>query len=43
MFLRTDGVCLKNTIPNPCADWFLDKSWTEICRLDELNAYNGSY
>lgn len=43
MFLRTDGAGLKNTIPNPGADWFLDKSWNEMCRLDELNAYNGSY
>ncbi|VVC44482.1 Dynein heavy chain, domain-2,Dynein heavy chain domain,Dynein heavy chain, P-loop containing D4 domain,P- [Cinara cedri] len=41
MFLRTDGVDVKNTFPNPGPDWLLDKSWNEICRLDQLNAYNG--
>lgn len=43
MFLKTDGVGLKNIISNPCPDWLLDKSWNELCRLDKLNAYNGSY
>lgn len=37
----TDGISVKNIIPNPGPNWLLDKSWDEICRLDELNAYNG--
>jgi len=41
MFLSTGGVGLKNNIPNPAPDWLLNKSWDEICRLDELKSYKG--
>lgn len=43
MFLMGGGVDLKNSIPNPGFSWLLDKSWDEICRLDKLNAYIGTY
>jgi len=41
MFLMTDGIGLKNNVLNPGPNWFHDKSWNEICLLDELNAYHG--
>ncbi|VVC38423.1 Dynein heavy chain, coiled coil stalk,P-loop containing nucleoside triphosphate hydrolase,Dynein heavy [Cinara cedri] len=41
MFLLTGGVGLKNSIPNPVPDWLLDKSWDEMCRLNELKTYHG--
>lgn len=41
MFLMTDGIDLKNNVPNPGSNWFHDKSWNEICLLDELDAYHG--
>lgn len=43
MFLMGGGVNLKNSIPpNPGFSWLLDKSWNEICRLDELDVFNGN-
>lgn len=42
MFLTTGGVGLENTIPNPGPGWLLDKSWDEMCRLDEITAYRGT-
>lgn len=41
MFLLTDDIGIKNNIPNPAPNWFHDKSWNDICRLDKLNTYNG--
>jgi len=41
MFLITDGIGLKNNVVNPAPSWFHDRSWNEICLLDELNAYRG--
>lgn len=43
IFLMTGGVGVENNIPNPGLDWLLDKNWDEICRLNELNAFNGIY
>lgn len=41
MFLMTGGVVVENNTPNPGSDWLLDKNWDEMCRLDDLNAFNG--
>uniref|UniRef100_A0A3Q1EXH7 Uncharacterized protein n=1 Tax=Acanthochromis polyacanthus TaxID=80966 RepID=A0A3Q1EXH7_9TELE len=39
MFLLTGGVGLQNTIANPDPSWLQDKSWDEICRANELEAF----
>jgi len=38
-----DGIDFKNNVHNPGPNWFHDKSWKEICHLDELIAYHGNY
>jgi dynein heavy chain len=39
----TGGVGLKNNIPNPASNWLQDKNWDELCRLDELNTFKGTF
>ncbi|KAI4463384.1 dynein heavy chain family protein [Holotrichia oblita] len=38
-FLLTGGVNVDNTLPNPASSWLTDKSWDEICRVKELEAF----
>ncbi|KAK9744283.1 Dynein heavy chain, N-terminal region 2 [Popillia japonica] len=38
-FLLTGGVTVDNTLPNPASSWLTDKSWDEICRVTELEAF----
>ncbi|KAK6642963.1 hypothetical protein RUM43_004465 [Polyplax serrata] len=41
MFLLTGGVGLENTVPNPAPSWFSEKSWDELCRVNEFADFKG--
>ncbi|KAJ1520032.1 hypothetical protein ONE63_004262 [Megalurothrips usitatus] len=40
-FFLTGGVGLENPIPNPGKPWLPDKSWDEVCRVDEVPGFAG--
>ena len=39
-FLLTGGVALENPFPNPASDWLSDKSWAEVVRVSQLEAFD---
>uniref|UniRef100_A0A0R3TBZ9 Dynein_heavy domain-containing protein n=1 Tax=Rodentolepis nana TaxID=102285 RepID=A0A0R3TBZ9_RODNA len=41
IFFLTGGVSLENHVPNPAPEWLSVPSWDELCRLSELNPFNG--
>lgn len=42
MFLLTGGIDVENPCLNPSPEWLSNKSWNELCRLDELvSPFNG--
>ncbi|XP_071486244.1 dynein axonemal heavy chain 3-like [Diadema antillarum] len=40
-FLLTGGVALENPFPNPAPNWLTDKSWAEVVRVSQLDAFDG--
>ncbi|CAG9334937.1 unnamed protein product [Blepharisma stoltei] len=43
-FLMTGGIGLDEKLPEkPDADWLLDKSWAEFCRLSDLPRFQGFF
>ncbi|CAB3257081.1 unnamed protein product [Arctia plantaginis] len=40
LFLIMGGICVQNPNKKPF-EWLSDKSWDEICRLNDLPTYNG--
>ena len=41
MFFLTGGVGLENKLANPDSKWLSDKSWDEICRMNDLPKFKG--
>ena len=41
MFFLTGGVGLENTRENPAKEWLPEKSWDELCRMADLEAFDG--
>lgn len=40
IFLITGGIAVENHLHKP-VDWLPDKSWDEICRINDLHTYDG--
>lgn len=40
IFLITGGIAVENPLRKP-ADWIPDKSWDEICRINDLHVFDG--